>query len=291
MHGVERQNERISVKGTAGRAVLVAVAPLVPLVIYLALAPFLEGAFRIDLILVLGIAALAGFALAHVARRQLMRPVDAVTELLEGRLGVLAASAPRAEPRRLAAAAQLALDRVDALAARIEKSALADELTGLPNRRAVLPQIKGALSRARRTGEPFAIALVDLDRLRLVNEQLGEEFGDAALREFAELLRSELRASDVAARWRGEEFLLLLPTTPVDAAVGVVDRLRELVAARRLATIDGEPITVTSGVAGFQITDLHVEEIITRADEALEGAKRAGRNRVLALDTERFHEI
>lgn len=293
MLGVGEAKRGITTRGGArGAGTLLRIAPLLPLAAYL-LAASSAGDLRLGLTLAVGAGALLGSIAVHLLLAWLWRPVEAAAELLEARLDPAIARCSDAPSlgARLSRVASLAADRIDALAGRIERSALADELTGLPNRRAMLPQIKAALARARRSGEPFAIALVDLDGLKQVNEVLGVEFGDAVLRDFADLLRSEIRASDIAGRWSGADFLLLLSLTPVDAAVGVVERLRQRLLERQLAVIEGGAVTVSAGVAGFRITDLHVEEIIKRADEALEDAKRAGRNCVLALDAERYHEI
>jgi diguanylate cyclase (GGDEF)-like protein len=288
MLDVGKQTPTRQATGGARLAAVVA-GPFLPVVVY-ALVASAAAEFRIDLAIVLAAAGLVGAALIHLHVKRVWRCMAEATAAIDARLVPTRPGdgTPGPLPERLEQSARLIGERVDALVARIEKSALADELTGLPNRRAVLPQLKSALATARRSGEPFALALVDLDGMKQVNGTLGDEFGDALLRDFSDVLRSELRASDVAARWSGSDFLLLFPRTPIDAAVHVVDRLRARVADHPLALVDGEPVTLSAGVAGFRLTDLHAEEIVRRADAALELAKRGGRNRVLAVEGEGF---
>ncbi|MDP9011486.1 MAG: GGDEF domain-containing protein [Pseudomonadota bacterium] len=156
-----------------------------------------------------------------------------------------------------------------------------DGLTGLPNRRHVTNLAQAALNAAVSTGRPVTIGLLDLDHFKNINDRCGHAVGDRVLTEFAELGRGLLRAGDVLGRWGGEEFLLVLPATALDAAVEATDRLRA--AALRIElpeSAGGLHVTFSAGLAtdrGFRSLD----QIIGSADAALYLAKNQGRNAVL----------
>ena len=116
--------------------------------------------------------------------------------------------------------------------ARLEALLREDALTGLSNRRAILTQLGGMVSAARRHGHPLSIAILDLDHFKRINDTHGHKTGDAVLVASAQALRSHLRAEDQLGRLGGEEFLILLPDTDADAAVHVAEKLRVEVAAR-----------------------------------------------------------
>lgn len=170
----------------------------------------------------------------------------------------------------LAAEVAVTLERI-ALLARLEALARTDELTGLPNRRAWQEALPREIARAGRSGEPFCVAVLDLDHFKHYNDQEGHQAGDRLLKQLAGAWSGELRASDTLARYGGEEFALLLPACSIDRAVDVVARLRE-------ATPDGQ--TCSAGIADWDGTEA-AAELIGRADRALYEAKRAGRNRTV----------
>jgi diguanylate cyclase (GGDEF)-like protein len=148
-----------------------------------------------------------------------------------------------------------------------------DGLTGLANRRSFENQLRNL----RRAGCDFSIVMADLDGFKELNDAHGHEVGDRALRVFSAVLRSTLRPDDIASRYGGEEFVIVLPEcTPVEAQV-VCDRLR---AALDSATSGGEsPVfTASYGIVG-SAPDVPLEQLVARADAALYEAKRAGRNR------------
>lgn len=124
-----------------------------------------------------------------------------------------------------------------------------DALTGLANRRGLQAQIEHDKGRLLPSGgRPLSLALFDLDRFRRVNDILGRAMGDAVLAGFAACLREHCRAGDLAARWGGEEFLLLMPATAQDDAVAIAEGMRQAVATRFLAEL-APRITVSAGVA------------------------------------------
>ncbi len=165
----------------------------------------------------------------------------------------------------------------------VSSQALVDGLTGLANRRSCEEALDTELTRAARFPAPLAVVVADLDDFKDVNDRFGHQAGDVVLREFAALLRENLRDIDVAGRWGGEEFLLLLPGTDLDGAVHVAERVRRALEARTLLSVDGAPIPVTSsfGVAAYPRSG-SAAALFADADAALYDAKRHGKNRVSA---------
>ena len=164
--------------------------------------------------------------------------------------------------------------------ATIRKLATVDELTSLANRRHMNEVLVEQERRVDAAGQPTCLALIDLDFFKSVNDRYGHAAGDAVLRAFSTAARSELRAQDVLARWGGEEFLLLLPGTPLAQAILVVERMAERVAAARVAEAGSDMrITFSAGLAQRQHGEPFADTI-NRADKALYNAKSTGRNRI-----------
>ncbi len=163
-----------------------------------------------------------------------------------------------------------------------------DALTGVLNRRALEEQGKAALNLCQRHGQPFSVMMVDIDRFKAINDQYGHAAGDQVLVAVAEHCRSLIRESDRFGRWGGEEFLALLPETPLADAVALGERMRHAVAAAEFPV--GELVlstTISIGVDGAVVpasTDTSVAwaSLVKAADEAMYRAKAAGRNRVEA---------
>ena len=124
--------------------------------------------------------------------------------------------------------------------------------------------------------------LADLDDFKQVNDRYGHPFGDELLKEFANALRAAARDSDVAARWGGEEFALILPGTGAEGGLRLAERVRELVESRLVQAADGSNVGITGsfGVASFPESE-ELGELIAAADSALYAAKREGKNRVV----------
>jgi diguanylate cyclase (GGDEF)-like protein len=162
----------------------------------------------------------------------------------------------------------------------VKRQALLDSLTGMPNRRQCETALATELSRAKRFGGPLAFVLADLDEFKTVNDRHGHVAGDRVLREFSDILRELVREADVAARWGGEEFALVLPNTDAQGAAVLVERIRSTLEHRTIG-IDGHSIGITAsfGVAVYPDEE-SAEELIEAADKALYVAKRAGKNRV-----------
>ena len=159
-----------------------------------------------------------------------------------------------------------------------------DGLTRLANRPYFEERLAQELLRSERSGAPASLAILDLDHFKRVNDTWGHPAGDQALRHVAFLLAARLRATDLPARFGGEEFVVLLPETPRDDARDTLDAIREALHATPLPLRDGTfvPLSFSAGVAAFPDDARTGRELIERADAHLLAAKRAGRNRVVS---------
>lgn len=158
---------------------------------------------------------------------------------------------------------------------------LTDEYTGLPNRRAFMRRLQDEIGRAQRYGSPLALALLDLDEFKAINDAYGHAAGDEVLRSYAAHVLSILRHHDLVARYGGEEFAVLLPNTSLDGAMAALSKVRSRAQAIR-CNVDGKELRVPTFSAGLTLYtpgDLHTT-LVDRADRALYRAKRLGRNRV-----------
>jgi diguanylate cyclase (GGDEF)-like protein len=163
----------------------------------------------------------------------------------------------------------------------VERQALVDGLTGIANRRQCEDALTTEIARADRLGTSLTLVLADLDDFKLVNDEHGHATGDDVLREFAAVLRHTVRDSDLAGRWGGEEFLLLLSGTDAEGGVHLADRVRAAIQERSFLGREGAVVTVTCsfGVAHHQAGG-DAKELFGAADRALYQAKRQGKNRV-----------
>jgi diguanylate cyclase (GGDEF)-like protein len=162
-----------------------------------------------------------------------------------------------------------------------EENALTDELTKLPNRRALAQRFLQEMQRARRHHKAIAFMMIDLDHFKQVNDTYGHLNGDAVLAELAEILKHSARESDVCARYGGEEFGLILHETTDAGARTLAERIRSKVAA---ATFPGGlKLTISIGVASTDEPALFTT-LMERADQALYAAKQGGRNQVRVAD-------
>jgi diguanylate cyclase len=164
---------------------------------------------------------------------------------------------------------------------RDELAALArtDVLTGLLNRRGLAEALEREAARARRTGATVSLVLLDLDRFKTLNDSLGHAAGDAALVAVAEILRRGLRAGDVAGRWGGDEFGIVLVDLPAEVAYDVVDRLRSTFTHPSNAVARGRRVSFSAGVAALSGAAAVAAELMALADAALYEAKAAGGNK------------
>lgn len=176
-----------------------------------------------------------------------------------------------------------ALRRLEEMQRQLEALSNRDPLTGIANRRAFESRLALAVADAARRREPLALALCDVDDFKAYNDRYGHPAGDACLREVAAIAAGTCaRATDLAARFGGEEFVLLLPATPQAGALEVLERLQARLAVRALrheASRCAPAVTLSIGVATWRPGD-DAEMLVARADRALYRAKALGRNRV-----------
>jgi diguanylate cyclase (GGDEF)-like protein len=163
---------------------------------------------------------------------------------------------------------------------KIEELAELDELTGAFNRRCIMRVLDDEIVHARRIGTPVSIALIDLDWFKRINDSFGHPTGDEVLKTFAITIFANIRAIDKFGRYGGEEFLLVLPATPQDAAAYLLERLRAIVADLDWSAFsEGMLVTLSAGIATLTEGETP-EALLARADSALYEAKANGRNRI-----------
>ena len=176
---------------------------------------------------------------------------------------------------------------------KLRRISLTDGLTDIDNRRSLEERLREMWQHSDRLREPIALIMCDIDKFKSVNDNYGHQAGDSVLKEVAQLLKSEAREIDRVGRYGGEEFLLILPGTVLDAAVTDAQRLRARVEGHTFLLPDGRTITrtISCGVAAWphpRVTDQ--EELLRAADDALYVAKETGRNRVVRHDGKEFND-
>ena len=182
--------------------------------------------------------------------------------------------------------ADISRQRADANRIReLEELAYLDELTRLPNRRYVEQALQTRLGELQRAGRRFAVAMLDADHFKAVNDRWGHEAGDRVLQAMAKTLRNTARSTDVVGRWGGEEFVVLMSIREASEVQLACDRLRALVASAAVPTGDRHiRVTVSVGATEARPGD-SAADLLARADELMYAAKAAGRDRVV-VDTE-----
>ncbi len=164
----------------------------------------------------------------------------------------------------------------------IARIAMEDHLTGLANRRAGEDRLELEWGRARRDHGEFAVAIVDIDRFKLVNDQYGHHIGDQVLKHVSGVMASNLRGGDWIARWGGEEFLVCFHDLDRRGAVTAAERLRKHVKSKPITLAQGDlPVTVSMGVSLYTADYKNIEEMLAQADALLYEAKHAGRDKVM----------
>jgi diguanylate cyclase (GGDEF)-like protein len=182
-------------------------------------------------------------------------------------------------------------DALEAANAELRRMAITDGLTGLYNRRHMEERLREMFEHSARLHEPLSCVMFDLDHFKSVNDTYGHQVGDEVLKQLARILRHAARDIDRVGRYGGEEFIVLLPGTVLDAAVTFAERARQEV-ENHLFTFEGGTLrrTLSCGVAGWphpRIT--HRDALLKAADDALYVAKALGRNRVVRFDGAEFN--
>ncbi len=168
---------------------------------------------------------------------------------------------------------------------KLESMAVKDGLTGLFNQTFIKDRVKEEVSRTRRYHDVLSLLMIDIDFFKRLNDKYGHTVGDRVLKDFAEIIRKNVRISDIPGRYGGEEFLVVLPQTPSYDAAQVADRIREQVTVYRFKTGSSkEPsgrFTICIGVSTFPADGRSANELIVFADMALLEAKRSGKNKIV----------
>jgi two-component system, cell cycle response regulator len=162
--------------------------------------------------------------------------------------------------------------------------AITDALTGLFNRRYMESHLGTLLEQAATRGKPLSALIVDIDYFKAINDSHGHDAGDDVLRDFALRIKRSIRGIDLACRYGGEEFVIVMPETDMAVAAMVAERLRRRIAAEPFAIAEGSrqiPVTISIGIAGLRGKGDSAASLLKRADQALYRAKRDGRNRVV----------
>jgi len=178
---------------------------------------------------------------------------------------------------------QVQLNEIKRLENKLRDQANRDPLTGLYNRRYLYEQLPQEIAQATEQHYPISFVMIDLDYFKLINDKFGHDTGDWVLQTFAKQLIQQVRATDIVCRYGGEEFLVVLPNTPMDAAYRAAERWR--ISLEKLKTSFEENrkfrITLSSGIALFPYHGTTLETVISAADKALFQAKESGRNCVV----------
>ena len=181
------------------------------------------------------------------------------------------------------------LDEVDNLRQQVDElSALVstDALTGLYNFHHFETVLQAEMARSKRSGIPTSLVLVDADHFKAVNDTYGHETGNLALQHLSDILRGEVRTTDIVCRYGGEEFAMIFPETHLNLAVKVADRIREQIARRPVVVDDSEiRLTVSMGASVYMKTSvLDHNDFVASVDKYLYEAKQSGRNCICHID-------
>ena len=181
------------------------------------------------------------------------------------------------------------LDEVEMLRRQIDdlsELVSTDALTGLFNFRHFKTVLQAEMDRSKRSGIPTSLVMVDADHFKAINDTHGHEVGNQALRHLADILRGEVRTTDIVCRYGGEEFAMIFPETHLNLAVKVADRIREEVATSPLRIQEKEiNLTVSMGASVYMKTSvLDIDDFIDSVDKYLYEAKQSGRNCICHID-------
>jgi len=214
----------------------------------------------------------------------------AVQSLQHGAIGYLPKGKLSAE--KLVATIDSAMEKWTELQAsradqeQLERMANIDPLTGLLNRRATQNRLDDAIAYTRRYGGDLSVLMLDIDHFKKINDEYGHIAGDDVLYKVASFLQTRLRDTDIAGRYGGDEFIIILPKANLPSALVTAERIRKTLATTKMKDLKGNEfgITVSQGLASYRAGDAR-SSFIYRADDALNKAKQNGRNRVETAET------
>ncbi|MGZ8512028.1 MAG: diguanylate cyclase [Candidatus Limnocylindria bacterium] len=223
-----------------------------------------------------GLTTMALVAAAFMGYR-LSRVAGALERTLEADAPVTMRVGGTGSERRLAKA----FNAASSAFVKVEARATSDRLTGVPNRETLLATLAAEIEKASRHYRALSVAFIDIDRFKPINDTFGHKTGDAVLRRVAQLVSTSIRVGDTFGRYGGEEFMLILPETRPEDAVGLAEELRALVMHEPLHAVGDHEIriTISIGIAGGRGSELQIDMLVDRADAAMYAAKALGRNR------------
>jgi len=171
--------------------------------------------------------------------------------------------------------------QLEELLAKVEHLAITDPLTKLFNRRRFQDSLEKEFRRTERYKTPLSCLMIDIDHFKQINDEHGHQAGDVVLLETAQIIHKTFRDVDIAARWGGEEFVVLLPQTKKDAAVWSATRLLQGISRHKFSSVPDKKITISIGVASVPDPSIDSnEKLISASDVAMYEAKNKGRNRI-----------
>lgn len=167
----------------------------------------------------------------------------------------------------------------------LERLSLTDELTGAYNRRYCHNRLEQLFSSAIKRGASVALAVLDIDLFKDVNDTYGHDIGDEVLKKFANKIKELSRSTDIFARYGGEEFVLIMENCDLDRAYRRIERIRQAIEKFKIKTSAGElSVTLTAGVSIINKQDKNTDDVFRRADQALYTGKQKGRNQVVLAE-------
>jgi diguanylate cyclase (GGDEF)-like protein/PAS domain S-box-containing protein len=176
------------------------------------------------------------------------------------------------------------IKRLNETQTHLKHVAITDELTGLRNRRYIVERLEEEFQRAKRTGRPLSLIMLDIDHFKKINDAHGHLFGDVVLRVVSTRMKETLRKHDLIGRVGGEEFLIICPESSLEDTVVVAERIRRIIHGETISDgVREAAVALSAGVTMLMASDRSSDTLFSRADTALYKAKERGRNRVVVL--------